>query len=157
MEKLLGLKKIKMPQKNKTLREDLQIEKVKATALINALSDERAKVAVLENDIKHLKKNIPNVENDVIVSININEMKEKLKPYMYKKLQEQLKRQLSDVVENMILDTKMDRITFPDVEDINRKIEKLEDWKNDIDNGFTNIWEGLDEEKIMRILEKKKK
>ena len=121
---------------NKELKEDLRIEKIKVKALTTALEEEKEKVRKLEEEKIMLQMSAPNPNNYMNITLDMFQMKEKLEPYIYKKLQEKIRETVGEVADNMIMDSNLHTLTFPDVEDINRKIEKLEDWKNDIEMGY---------------------
>lgn len=84
------------------------------------------------------------MENDnkpdpVVVTIDMEEIYEKIEKYIYKKIQTKLREDILDDVSYEIgseVSLRMGRIAVPDLAS---RLEKIEDWINDIEQGWSKL------------------
>ena len=89
------------------------------------------------------------LKDPVVVSIDMSEIYEKIEKYIYKKLQERLREEILDDIAYEIgseVSAKMGKIAVPDLAG---RLEKLEDWKLDIEQGWIDI---KDDNRTKKIL-----
>lgn len=80
-----------------------------------------------------------NKPDPVVVTIDMEEIYAKIEKYIYKKMQDNLRDEIIDDVlddVNVDISNRLERITVPDIAG---RIEKIEDWIQDIEQGWSKL------------------
>ena len=76
-------------------------------------------------------------KKSISIKIDLKEIQSKLEKYIYKKVQQQIRDQLDyDGLKIIDLNLPDVKVSYPDIE---RRLEKIEDWKLDIEQGWIKI------------------